>query len=151
MFFNPFFEAAELIHRFVVNASRLFASAGFMAMRFDYLGQGDSQGDFADCDIDIWIRNGLDAVAHLITKGADTVHLVGFDFGANVAAFVAGRIREIPCKLALCGSILDPEKNDAVSAVQSHNSNGQIRQSQIQSRPTHPADGPGGIRQCRRI
>lgn len=111
IFFNPVFEAAELLHTFYANTARHFAQKhSLLALRFDYFGQGDSQGNFKDATIKTWIENGLDAIQYLKKIGVKSLFLVGFDFGANIATHVAAQLTKEKIRLILVNPILDINK-----------------------------------------
>lgn len=89
---NPFGEEASRAHRtFRVLATQL-ERAGFAAMRFDYSGTGDSQGESAEATVDAWVADIATAAERLrAAADASRVALVGLRFGATLAALATGR------------------------------------------------------------
>jgi exosortase A-associated hydrolase 2 len=49
---NPVFEERTRAHRYLFNWTRYLAHHGYSVLRFDYSGQGDSEGDTADITIE---------------------------------------------------------------------------------------------------
>ncbi len=89
---NPFGEEASRSHRIYRVLATQLERAGFSALRFDYAGTGDSQGDSADARIDGWLRDIDTAAAHLrAVSGATRIALVGLRFGATLAALASQR------------------------------------------------------------
>lgn len=69
------------------------ADAGFMVLRFEYLGQGDSSGDQNDPDaVQQWIVSVEHAVQYLRESGVTEVGLVGLRAGSLIAANAAKRV-----------------------------------------------------------
>lgn len=78
-------------HRALRHLADRIAAAGFVAMRFDYHGTGDSEGsDHEDQRLQTWLANVNDAVTYLQHEaGCDVVSLVGLRMGATLAALHA--------------------------------------------------------------
>jgi exosortase A-associated hydrolase 2 len=93
---NPFGEEAARAHRlYRVMASHLDL-AGYVVLRFDFRGTGDSAGDEADASVAAWITDIEIAAAELErVSGATQLILVGLRLGALLAslAVVRGRLR----------------------------------------------------------
>ncbi len=89
---NPFGEEASRAHRtFRVLATQL-ERAGYPALRFDYSGTGDSQGEGADATLEAWLGDiGLAAERLREASGASRIAIVGLRLGATLAAMAAGR------------------------------------------------------------
>lgn len=74
--------------------ARLFADRGIASLRIDFLGSGDSEGDYADTTLQGQVADAMAAVDFL---GARTdidpkkISLVGWSLGGTVSAVVAGR------------------------------------------------------------
>lgn len=65
----------------------LLAKEGFHALRFDYLGTGDSAGDVSRASIATWRENVRQAVRELVDlTGVRRVSLLGMRLGAAIAA-----------------------------------------------------------------
>lgn len=72
------------------------AARGFLALRFDYIGTGDSAGELDDVDgIETWIEDVESAVAVLKNSGAEHISLLGLRVGALLAARAAARRDDI--------------------------------------------------------
>lgn len=68
------------------------AAEGFLALRFDYDGTGDSAGDFADPERDrAWTESARHAVELLRLLGTDDVSAVGMRLGATIVGEAAVR------------------------------------------------------------
>ncbi|ATW25080.1 alpha/beta hydrolase [Candidatus Formimonas warabiya] len=80
-------------HRMFVKLGRRLAAQGFGALRFDFLGCGDSEGDLEDATIAGYIEQALQALDWLRKRpqtGKDTkIGLLGYSLGGAVAACAA--------------------------------------------------------------
>ena len=89
IFCHPFVEEKLWSHRVLVTFARELAQRGHPVLRFDYMGNGDSDGDFADSSITTAradIARAIEMVKH--RAGAPKVGLLGLRFGATLAADV---------------------------------------------------------------
>ncbi|NUP09096.1 MAG: alpha/beta fold hydrolase [Polyangiaceae bacterium] len=89
---NAFASETEIFRVHFVHFGRALAAAGIPALRFDYVGYGDSQGDFeAACpaSMEADIEAAIEEAKR--RSGASRVVLVGLRFGATLAARVAAR------------------------------------------------------------
>ncbi len=78
------------IHRAFRWLADQLAAAGFHVLRFDYTGQGDSAGEFADASLEQWIADGQLAIEELRSiTGVRQVDVVGLRVGTLVAAALA--------------------------------------------------------------
>ncbi|QBJ97634.1 alpha/beta hydrolase [Rhodococcus sp. ABRD24] len=79
-------------YRGVALLARKLREHGFMVLRFDYPGVGDSTGapDAADA-VERWLDSVATAVDYVRAAGAPTVTLVGLRVGGLIAAHVANR------------------------------------------------------------
>ena len=78
------------IHRAFRWLADQLAAIGFHVLRFDYTGQGDSAGEFADASLEQWIADGQLAIEELRSiTGVRQVDLVGLRVGTLVAAALA--------------------------------------------------------------
>lgn len=71
--------------RLFVEAARDFASRGFNAMRFDFYGSGDSEGEFKDFLVSHNIANIKDAILWAKAQGYEKVAVLGLSLGAAAA------------------------------------------------------------------
>ena len=87
VFCHPFAEEKILSHRTIVNLSRKLTSSGFYCLRFDYMGHGDSEGNFEDATLDSRLSDITCAVKYFKNNCRLTnVGLLGVRFGATLAA-----------------------------------------------------------------
>ena len=88
---KPFGYEAICAHRGVRAFAERIASAGMPALRFDYLGTGDSPDIEPQANqIDVWTKDVLSAAEELKTRtGVRHVCLLGFRLGALVATLAA--------------------------------------------------------------
>ena len=52
VFCHPFAEEKLIVHRVMVNLARRLTKEGIYCLRFDYMGHGDSDGNFEDSTIE---------------------------------------------------------------------------------------------------
>ena len=71
--------------RLYVEAARNFASDGISAIRFDFYGSGDSEGEFEDSLVSLNISTLKDAIAWAYMEGYDKVAVMGISMGAATA------------------------------------------------------------------
>ena len=91
VFCHPFAEEKLWAHRVFVNFARLLAHRGYYVLRFDYMGHGDSEGDFSDSSVQTRLADIHSAIAWL--KGNRPVDrgigLLGLRFGATLACLAS--------------------------------------------------------------
>ena len=86
LFCNPLFEERKSSQRALVDCARALCRDGFMVLRFDYRGCGDSDGDFSDFTLSDWIADTKAASQLLIDRaGTASFSLLGLRLGANLA------------------------------------------------------------------
>jgi dipeptidyl aminopeptidase/acylaminoacyl peptidase len=81
-------------HCMLVKAARDFAAHGMAALRFDFRGSGESQGDFAEMTLEGEISDALAAVGLLEDFNEidqDRIGLAGQSLGGSIAACVASQ------------------------------------------------------------
>lgn len=84
--------------RLYVQLGRALAAAGFAALRFDFYGSGDSDGDFEDWTIDSEVADAAAALDWVSAQpGLDParVGVVGLSLGGAIAALLAGQDRRV--------------------------------------------------------
>jgi exosortase A-associated hydrolase 2 len=93
VFCYPFAEEKLWVHRVFVNFARALGDRGHAVLRFDYMGHGDSGGDFAEATVESRLRDIACAVDTLKKKvpAVEHVGLLGLRFGAMLAAIAAER------------------------------------------------------------
>ena len=96
MICNPFAEESVIARRVVVNIARKLAAQGFPCMRFDFRGEGDSDGKFEDSTV----ASRLSDIRAAVTYARESLHaekvgLAGIRFGATLAATACGGIQGI--------------------------------------------------------
>lgn len=73
-------------HRMLLRTARCLNRAGYATLHFDLRGRGDSEGDYATTDLDMMIRDTMEAIrAAQRESTCDKVWLLGICSGANVA------------------------------------------------------------------
>lgn len=102
---QPFAEEGNMAYRTFRTLSQRLAREGFLTLRFDYDGTGDSAGSFEDPGrAAAWVASVRYAVEEVRRWGAQQVSLVGMRLGATVAYTAAA-----DCSLGLDDLILwDP-------------------------------------------
>lgn len=107
VFCHPFAEEKLWAHRVFVSFARVLAGAGYPVLRFDYRGNGDSDGRFEDASIESAVEDVRCGVQHVRQRfRSDAVHLLGLRVGASVACRVAAESSEID-QLMLWAPIVD--------------------------------------------
>ncbi|MFK7913290.1 MAG: alpha/beta hydrolase [Pseudomonadales bacterium] len=85
--FYPTGQEYMRIHRAYRWLADRLADMGFHVLRFDYSGQGNSAGGFADADLQAWQHEGHQAIEELqAIGGCEHIALVGTRLGATIAA-----------------------------------------------------------------
>lgn len=97
VFCYPCFEEKLWTHRVFVSLARELAARGYHVLRFDFMGQGDSDGDFEQSTVSSCLSDLSCAINQLRQEiGADAeVSLLGLRFGALLAAVHAERDSKI--------------------------------------------------------
>ena len=87
VFCHPFAEEKLISHRIMLNVARTLTNKGIYCLRFDFMGHGDSDGNFEDATVETRlsdIRNAIDFFK--MRTNAEKVGLLGVRFGATLAA-----------------------------------------------------------------
>jgi len=108
VFCAPFAEEKLWAHRVMVNFARDLAAMGYPVLRFDYMGSGDSEGDFEESSLDTMLADTACAITTLRLKAGSlkAVNLLGLRLGATVAALAAEKSPGIG-KLVLWDPVID--------------------------------------------
>lgn len=97
VFCHPFAEEKLWTHRVHVNFARCLTALGFHVLRFDYMGHGDSEGQFSDTNVETRLAD-IDAALDWL-KGNRPVSgglgLLGLRFGATLACLTAEKRRDL--------------------------------------------------------
>lgn len=92
----PMGEEGRSAHRTFRRLASTLAERGFLALRFDYDGTGDSAGRLDDPErVAAWLRSVAAAHDEVVAAGAPSVALVGMRLGATLAAVHADRLRSL--------------------------------------------------------
>lgn len=107
VFCHPFAEEKLWAHRVFVTFARELAARGHSVLRFDYMGNGDSGGEFSESSA----KTALDDIASALDWIKDRVHaqrvgLLGLRLGATFASRVADARTDIDT-LVLWAPIVD--------------------------------------------
>ena len=95
LFCHAFGEERKSSALAMARLARAVARAGFPALRFDYYGCGDSEGEFADATVGTRLEDIATAAAFLRRRTeAEGVCLLGLRLGATLAARAAERLAD---------------------------------------------------------
>ena len=107
VFCHPLCEEKLWAHRVFVSFARELAAAGHLVLRFDYSGNGDSDGEFSTLSLASIAADVRRAIATVREKtGAPKVHLLGLRFGGAIASLVAEDAPDVD-KLILWSPVVD--------------------------------------------
>ncbi len=104
--------------RILIRISKALAGAGFMALRFDFSGNGQSEGDFDQGSYSKHIREMETAVEFLQEKGAEWIGLAGHSMGAAIAVLTARRLTQVKAVCALAGRLSGIDSTTLFSKAQ---------------------------------
>lgn len=93
VFCHPFAEEKLWAQRVYVSFARALAARGSWVLRFDAMGNGDSEGRFAESSVESTLSD-IDCAIHLLEQSADRglgIGLMGLRLGATFAALAAER------------------------------------------------------------
>lgn len=110
VFCHPLAEEKLWAHRVFVSYARHLAAIGHTVLRFDLMGNGDSDGDFSRSSVATGLSD-IRCAVNEVRRRSETVrlHLLGLRFGATLAALAAEQAAEID-KLILWAPIIDGER-----------------------------------------
>lgn len=104
----PIFEEKLHSHRILVNFSRYAVGQGFPVLRFDYFGDGESDGLFEQASLSTRI-NDIKSAIHIAKEkfGTSKVFLLGLRMGASLAILSSEIVKDDVCGLIACAPIID--------------------------------------------
>lgn len=82
--------------------TRLLGERGIATFRFDFFGQGDSEGPFEKITASRAVHQAHAALDLVTARGYDRIGLVGSSFGGLVAILTAAQRRDISCLALKC-------------------------------------------------
>lgn len=110
VFCGPFAEESLWAHRAMVNFARDLANHSYWVLRFNPMGEGDSEGNFEDATVETRISDIQKAVEVLKEEsGATRIGLLGLRFGGALAALASGLRKDIEF-LVLWNPVVNGEK-----------------------------------------
>jgi pimeloyl-ACP methyl ester carboxylesterase len=124
------------VNRLFVKAARRFSAQGFLTLRFDYGGCGESTGDYGAGGLDTLIdetRSVLDYACSLDCVDVSRVTLIGHSLGGAVAVLTAARDTRVK-SLVLWSAVAHPH-HDIVRIVG--------KEKYLQAKPGRPVDHQG--------
>jgi exosortase A-associated hydrolase 2 len=96
VFCHPFAEEKLWTHRVFVHFARRLAAGGHPVLRFDFLGKGDSAGEFSGSSVSTMRADVARAVEEVRQRtGAGPVNLLGLRLGATIASLAAEEVPDI--------------------------------------------------------
>jgi len=111
VFCHPFAEEKLWAQRVYVSFARLLAARGAWVMRFDAMGNGDSEGQFSAASVDTMLSD-IDCAIRYLERASGisvSIGLLGLRLGATLAALAAERSPSVG-KLVLWEPIIDGGK-----------------------------------------
>jgi len=105
---NPFAAECIFAYRNLVELAREGSRRGIAVVRFDYVGTGDSEGEFADAGIESRLHD-IETAWHYLEglPGLEQLGLFGLRFGATLAALAAAQGLARPDLLILADPVVD--------------------------------------------
>jgi len=85
-------------HRLFVHVARAICNAGFIVLRFDFRGSGDSDGEFEDMTVPGEVSDSaraLDFLSSLDIVDQKKIGVIGLSVGGRVAAILASKDRRV--------------------------------------------------------
>jgi len=107
---QPTATAVVLCHGFLSNKNSttnqtltsMLNNRGVATYRFDFFGQGDSEGRFEDITTSLAVGQTKAAVAQIISRGYKRIGLVGSSFGGLVSILTTAQQPDIACLALKC-------------------------------------------------
>ena len=111
VFVHPFAEEKLWAHRVLVTFARELSKRGYPVLRFDFMGHGDSEGNFEDSTIQTRLSDIRCAIQTIREKAPSIkgICILGLRFGATLAALASEQEKDI-VKLILWDPIIDCAK-----------------------------------------
>jgi uncharacterized protein len=110
VFCHPFGEEKLWTHRVFVTFARRLAADGFPVLRFDYRGNGDSEGRFSESSLETVLADVRQAVQEARrATGACAINLLGLRLGASIASLAAEELPDVD-SLVLWAPIVDGDR-----------------------------------------
>jgi exosortase A-associated hydrolase 2 len=110
VFCHPMAEEKLWSHRVLVSFARRLAASGHHVLRFDLMGNGDSDRDFSESSVETGLSDMRSAIDEARRRSlAPRVHLLGLRFGGTLAALAAERATDVD-RLILWAPIVDGER-----------------------------------------
>jgi uncharacterized protein len=124
-FFHGFTGQRIEPHRLFVKTARKLADEGFVVLRFDFRGSGESQGDFRDMTISGEIKDSLASLDFLKSQphvDPRRIGILGLSMGGFVASHVASQSRLVKTLVLWAAGARPPRffHNDAHLADKNH-------------------------------
>jgi len=105
-------------HRMFVETARRLTEAGYHALRFDFRGRGDSEGDFAATDLDGMIDDARAARRFLVEEtGVGETYWLGICSGGNVALGAASLEKDVDGLILWSTPLFAPYKKRSQEAA----------------------------------
>ena len=82
--------------------TRMLNEAGIATFRFDFFGQGESEGLFEDITVSLAVEQADAAVALVRSRGYARIGLAGSSFGGLVAILTTAQRQDIACLALKC-------------------------------------------------
>lgn len=82
--------------------TRLLNEQGMATLRFDFFGQGESEGEFEDITTSLAMGQAHAAITHVASNGFRKIGLVGSSFGGLVSILTAAERKDIACLALKC-------------------------------------------------
>jgi pimeloyl-ACP methyl ester carboxylesterase len=82
--------------------THLLNDRGLATFRFDFFGQGESEGLFEDITTSLAVGQARAAIADVLSRGYKAVGLVGSSFGGLVSILATARCQDVSCLALKC-------------------------------------------------
>lgn len=82
--------------------TRMLIDQGIATFRFDFFGQGDSEGPFDRLTVTVAVDQAIAAIALMRQKGFQRIGLMGSSFGGLVSILTASRRTDLACLALKC-------------------------------------------------